>query len=597
MEQLPKRNEISDALKWRLEDMYKSEEAWEADFQNVKKISSKLKKYKGRLGDSPETLYNTLEMFSKLFATVEMVYCYARMRKDEDNGDSKRQALADRASVLITEISADCSFIDPEIINLPMEIIKRFLKYDKKHKTYEHYIKDLIRQKKHILSRNEEEILALAGEATSAPRDVYTMFNNADIKFDPIKDENGKEIELTKGRYSLMMENRDRRIRHDAFKSLYRSYGAVRNTLATNYNASIKTNRFYSRVRKYPTCLQAALDRNMIEPAVYNNLIETTHRNLHLLHRYLSVRKKILWLDELHPYDLYVPIIDLPERKISYDEAKKMVIDGLTPLGTRYLTDMENGMNSGWIDVSESQGKTGGAYSWGAYNSHPYVLLNHQDNINSVFTLAHEMGHAMHTFYTNQAQHFINSEYPIFLAEVASTVNESLLMQNLLKVANNKLEKSWLLNHYLEEFRGTIFRQVMFAEFEKLTHEEIEQGGVLTADYLCQLYRGLNEKYFGSELVIDEELNIEWARIPHFYRNFYVYQYATGFSAAESLSRMILDEGIPAVGRYLKFLSSGRSDYPLNLLKEAGVDLTDPLTVQDAFDAFNNILKQMEELI
>jgi oligoendopeptidase F len=316
-----------------------------------------------------------------------------------------------------------------------------------------------------------------------------------------------------------------------------------------------------------------------------------------MLQRYLSLRKKLLGLDELHPYDLYVPVIDLPDRKISFEEAKTMVLQGLAPLGGQYLQDMKNGMDSGWLDIPESQGKTGGAYSWGAYLSHPYVLLNHQDNINSVFTLAHEMGHAMHTYYTNKNQHFINAEYPIFLAEVASTVNESLLMQSLINNTPDNKEKSWLLNHYLEEFRGTIFRQVMFAEFEKITHEEIEKGGALTADLLCQKYRALNEKYFGSELVIDSDLDMEWARIPHFYRNFYVYQYATGFSAAESITRKITEESDPAIKHYLSFLSSGRSDYPLNLLKKAGVDLTDSSTIQDAFDLFNKILNQMEELI
>ena len=597
MEQLPTRSEIGPELKWKLEDIYPDAADWEKDFAKVKKLSAKLLKYKGRLASSSTILLEALNLFCELFSTVETVYAYARMRRDEDNADSSRQAASERASGLISRVSSECSFLDPEILDIPRSTLLNMLKEEPGLRVYKHYLEDLIRQKKHILDKQLEEVLALAGEVVSGPRNVYSIFNNADIKFSSVIDENGKEVELTKGRYSLMMENRDRRVRQDAFRSLYSSYKALRNTLAANYNASIKADWFGARVRKYRCCLEAALDRNKISPRVYNTLIETTNRNLHLLQRYLAVRKHMLKVDELHPYDLYVPIVDLPERKIPYTEAKKIVLAGLKPLGEKYLADMDRGMESGWIDVMESQGKTGGAYSWGAYRTHPFVLLNHQDNINSVFTLAHEMGHSMHTYYTSKTQHFINSEYPIFLAEVASTVNETLLMQYMIGNTEDRKEKAWLLNHYLEEFRGTMFRQVMFAEFEKITHAEIEKGGALTADFLCASYMELNKKYFGSGLVLDSELEMEWARIPHFYRDFYVYQYATGFASAASISHQILNEAAPAVERYLEFLSSGRKDYPLVLLKKAGVDLSSPEPVQDAFYQFENILNQMEALL
>lgn len=594
---LPKRDEIDAKYKWALEHIYEDNEKWEEDFKKVKALSGEIKNFRGTLGESDEKLLACLKLCDEMLSLNDKVFVYARMRKDEDNSNGFYQALADRAATLATEVYASVSFIVPEIISIPEEKLKGFLEKNEDLRLYKHYIDELLRQKNHTLSEREEELLALSSEIARAPRDIFTMFNNADIKFPVIKDENGEEVELTKGRYISFLENKDRRVRQDAFHALYSSYKKFENTLAASLIGNVKKNRFYSSVRKYGSSLEASLDSDNISVDVYNNLIDTINKNLPLLHRYLRLRKKALKLDELHMYDLYVPIVEEPGKKVPYEEALKMVEQGLQPLGGEYVGYLKEGFESGWIDVYENQGKTSGAYSWGAYNTHPYVLLNYQDTINDVFTIAHEMGHALHTFYTNKTQPYIYSEYKIFVAEVASTVNESLLMQHMLKNTQSKAEKAYLLNHYLEEFRGTVFRQVMFAEFEKIIHEKIEQGEALTAESLSKIYYDLNVKYFGPEVTVDEDIAMEWARIPHFYTSFYVYKYATGFSAATSISQQILNEGQPAVERYIEFLSSGGSDYPLELLKKAGVDLSTPKPVQDALDVFAQVLEELEKLI
>lgn len=594
---LPKRDEIAPEFKWKLEDIYDSDTKWEEDFKKVKSLSSGIVKLKGHLGESADKLLECLKLSDELLLTNDRVFVYARMRRDENNANPVYQALTDRAMALSTETYAAVSFIVPEIISIPENKIKDFINSSNDLKLYQQYINEILRQKKHILSEREEEILALSAEIAHAPHDIFTMFNNADIKFPSIKDEDSEEVEVTKGRYIKFLESKDRRVRQDAFHALYSSYIKHRNTLASTLTSNIKKNRFYASIRKYDSSLEASLDSDNISVNVYDNLIETIDKNLPLLHRYLKLRKKALKLDELHMYDLYVPIVEQPKTHISYKEALEIVEKGLHPLGSTYIGNLQQGIKSGWIDVYETEGKTSGAYSWGAYKTHPYVLLNYQGTINDVFTIAHEMGHALHSFYTNKTQPYIYSEYKIFVAEVASTVNESLLMRHMLESTSDKNEKAYLLNHYLEEFRGTVFRQVMFAEFEKITHAKIEQGEALTTQAFSDIYRDLNKKYYGSEVVVDEDIATEWARIPHFYTSFYVYKYATGFSAATSLSQQILKEGQPAVDRYINFLSSGSSDYPLELLKKAGVDLSTPKPVQDALDVFNDILGQLEQLI
>ncbi len=594
---LPERIEIDDKYKWKLEDIYESQDKWEEDYKKIKVSCEEILKYRGRLNEGPETLFQCLSLSDSLLSLNDNIYVYARMKRDEDNTNPVYQALADRAASIGTEVYAAVSYITPEIISISEETLNSYIESSEPLKIYRQFLYETLRQKKHILSDKEEEILALSYEVSSAPRDIFTMFNNADIRFSFIKDENGEEVELTKGRYITFMESTDRRVRKDAFDAFYEVYNKQKNTLAASLSSNTKANKFYSAVRKYDSSIEASLDEDNIPVKVYDSLIETVNNNLGLLHRYLKLRKKVLNLDELHMYDLYVPMVEQPKKKIPYQEALNMVEKGLMPMGEEYVGHLKKAFESGWIDVYENHGKTSGAYSWGSYKSHPYVLLNYQGTTNDVFTIAHEMGHALHTFYTNKTQPYIYSQYKIFVAEVASTVNESLLMKHLLNNTSDRNEKAYLLNHYLEEFRGTIFRQVMFAEFEKANHEKMEQGEAVTAQTLCSVYRELNVKYFGSEVVVDSNIDIEWARIPHFYTSFYVYKYATGFSAATSLANGIYNEGKSAVDRYIEFLKSGSSDYPIEILKKAGVDLSTPKPVQDALNYFGEVLKELEELV
>lgn len=594
---LPKREEIDAKYKWKLEDIYKSDSLWEEDFSKIRGLSAKMADFKGTLSSEAGRLLDCLKASDELLSLTDKVFAYARMRRDEDNAKSKYQALTDRAMALSTEVYASVSFIVPEIISMGEAKLRKYISENKGLQLYNQYFDEILRQQQHVLSEKEEELLALSSEVMHASSDIFSMFNNADIKFPYIKDEEGNEVELTKGRYIKFLESRDRRVREDAFHALYSSYTAAKNTLAASLGSNIKKNRFYAVARKYSSSLQSSLDNDNVSTEVYDNLIDTIDKNLPLLHRYLELRKRVMKLEDLHMYDLYVPIVEEPPRTYSYEKALEIVKKGLAPMGGEYLGYLEDAFKAGWIDVFENEGKTSGAYSWGTHLTHPYVLLNYQGTINDVFTIAHEMGHALHSFYTNKTQPYIYSEYRIFVAEVASTVNESLLMQYMLNNTNDKKEKAYLLNHFLEEFRGTLFRQVMFAEFEKITHSKVESGEALTADEFCSIYRGLNLKYFGKEVNVDSDIDMEWARIPHFYSSFYVYKYATGLSAAVSLSQQILKEGKPAVDRYVNFLSSGGSDYPIELLKKAGVDLSTPKPVEDALKVFSSVLDELEKLI
>ncbi|QNU66901.1 oligoendopeptidase F [Ruminiclostridium herbifermentans] len=594
---LPKREEIDSKFKWKLEDIYSDISLWEKDFKKVKGIAIQIEGFKGKLAESPQMLLDCLKMCDELLSLNDKVFVYARMKRDEDNGNSTYQALTDRASTLATEVFAAISFIVPEMLNIPEDKLLSYANSDKELSVYLFMIQESLRQKEHVLSEKEEQILAMSSEVSSAAGDVFTMFNNADIKFPYIKDEEGEEVEVTKGRYIAFLESKDRRVRKDAFDVVYSTYSKVKNTLATTLTANVKKNRFYAMVRKYPSAIEASLDNDNVSVNVYNNLIETINNNLNLLDRYLKLRKKALKLDELHMYDLYVPMVEEFDKKIPYEEAKAIILEALKPLGEEYIGYLQKGLNSGWIDVYENEGKTSGAYAWGSYKTHPYVLLNYQNKINDVFTLAHEMGHALHSFYTNMTQPYVYSEYKIFVAEVASTVNESLLMRYLLPRAESKQEKAYLLNHYLEEFRGTVFRQTMFAEFEKIIHEKVEQGEALNAKELCDMYYQLNKKYFGETVNVDEDISMEWSRIPHFYSSFYVYKYATGFSAATAIAEKILTEGKPAVDKYIEFLKSGGSNYPIELLKIAGVDLSSPQPIQDALAVFEKTLDELEEIL
>lgn len=594
---IKKREEIHSGYKWRLEDIYESNEKWEEDFAGINTLMESIQAFQGRLGSSAGLMLEAFQQTEKLERRIEKLFVYARMRRDEDNGSTVYQALADRIESLSIQASSATAFFIPEISGLDESLVRQFFEEEPNLKIYQHFFDELWRQKEHILSPQEEKILAMAADLSAASKNIFTMLNNADLKFPVIKDEDGNDVEITKGRLGRFMESYDRRVRKDAFEGLYDSYGKLKNTLGSILGSSIKSDIFYSRVRKYPSALTAALDQDNILPEVYDQLIASVHTRLGYLHRYVGIRKKILELSDLHVYDLYVPLVKEYKIKIPYEECRNILLEALAPLGGDYLEEVRKGLTSSWIDVYENEGKTSGAYSWGAYDTHPYILMNYDEKLDDLFTLAHEMGHAIHSAYSNQTQPYIYSRYPIFLAEVASTVNESLLIDHMLKKAKEPQEKLYLINHYLEQFRGTLYRQTMFAEFEKITHEKAEAGEALTPDLLNQIYLELNRQYYGPELVIDDQIALEWMRIPHFYSAFYVYKYATGFSAAAAIKEMIVSEGQPAVDRYLEFLASGGSDYPLNLLKKAGVDLTSSQPVEKALDFFNRLLDEVEELV
>lgn len=594
---IPKRDEIPQEHKWRLEDIYSSNDLWEKDYQKVKEMADMLSPHKETMSESAASLLLCLELSTEMTRLFEKVYVYAHMRSHEDSTDSFYQGLADRTYSLGVTVNSSNSFIIPGILAIPEEKLKDYLKENEGLRFYDRYLDEIRRMKPHVLSAAEEQLLAMTGEMSQAPGTIFNMLNNADIKFPKIEDENGKELELTKGRYIQLMENSDRRVRRDAFNGMYSTYSKQKNTLAAILNANVKANIFNARARKYTSVREQSLFDDNVPVEVYDNLIKAIHDNMDLMHRYVKLRKRLMGLDELHMYDLYVPMIKQVNIEIPFEEAKQTVKEGLKVLGQSYSKDLEAGLSSGWMDVYENEGKRSGAYSWGCYDSHPYVLLNHSDNLSHMFTLAHEMGHALHSFYSDKNQPYIYAQYKIFVAEVASTLNEALLMNHLLNTTSEKTKKMYLLNYFMEQFRTTVYRQTMFAEFEKIIHEEAEEGEALTAELLSSIYRDLNIKYYGPDIVVDDFIDIEWARIPHFYTSFYVYKYATGFSAAVSISQQILKEGQSAVDRYLKFLQSGGSDYPIELLKIAKVDMSTTEPVNNALKLFGDLLDQMEELL
>jgi len=591
-----KREEIAEEYRWQLEDIYRNQDDWEQDFQRVKELIEQIGPYQGRVGESASTLKQVLQILNEMQRKTDNLYVYSRMRRDEDNSKAEYQTLFDRAESLSVQCSSAVAFVVPELLSLSREQIKEYEKAEPELAVYAHYFDELFRQKEHILGEKEERLLAMSADLSSASNNIFTMLNNADIKFPTIRDENGQEVELTKGRYGRFMESRDRRVRKEAYEGLYSSYKGLINTLAATLSSSIKRDIFYARARNYPSALHAVLDQDNVPVEVYNQLIASVNNHLDSMYRYMKIRKKLLQVDPMYMYDIYVPLVADFDMKVTYEEAKEITLQGLKPLGEEYLSVLRQGYQGRWIDVYENQGKTSGAYSWGTYDTHPYVLMNYDDKLDDLFTLAHEMGHSLHSYYSNLAQPYIYSQYSIFVAEVASTVNESLLIDYLLKNTDNPQEKMYLLNHYLEQFRGTVYRQTMFAEFEKITHERVEAGDALTPENLGELYLELNKKYYGPEVEMDDNICAEWARIPHFYSAFYVYKYATGFSAATAIKQSILEEGQPAVDRYLDFLKSGSSDYPINLLKKAGVDLTTPEPVEKALTYFSKLLDEFEKL-
>ncbi|MBC7341644.1 MAG: oligoendopeptidase F [Clostridia bacterium] len=607
--ELPDRRRIPKKYRWRLEDLYSTAGAWERDFKKAEKLIQEFPRLQGKIKESAAGLKEVLKSRDQLDQLLERLYVYAHLQLDQDTTNSKSQALSQRIISLATEASTAQSFLVPELVSLEPERLEQYFQDEPELELYRHDIQETVRLREHILPPEQEKLLAGMGEIAAGPGQVFRMLNDADLKLPRIHDQEGREVQLTKGNYQQFIRRRERKVREEAFKALHQAYSDQINTLSTLYATSVKKDIYFARVRHYPSVLAAALDGDNIPLEVYDRLVEVVRKNLPLLHRYLELRRRMLDLPVLAPYDLYVPLVEPPEEKYTYEEACEIVARGLTPLGDDYVEELRRGMTGGWVDVMETRGKASGAYSTGAYPVHPYVLLNFQGDLDSVFTLAHEMGHAMHTFYSFAHQPYVYSGYSIFVAEVASTVNESLLMQHLLAQTKEEMQaqgdktsqlrhrRLYLLNHYLEEFRATVFRQTMFAEFERLAHQEAERGGALTVDWLKQTYHQLNADYFGPQVQIDPLLDVEWARIPHFYSAFYVYKYATGFSAATALCQQILKEGDPARERYLKFLSLGSSNTPIELLKVAGVDMTRPEPVQEALDFFGQILQEMEELV
>lgn len=597
IEKLPARSEIAEADKWALEDLFLTDADWEAAVKQLEEQLAQLKGYAGKVSASADALYAYLTLADETENLFEKVLVYSNEKMHEDMGNSTYQGYAAQAQAAATRLSAAEAFFEPELLAMEESRLQGFLKEDPKLEKYRLLIDRIWRRKEHTLSAAGEEILAKTYEMATAPDDIFSMFNDADAKFGTIRDENGKEVELTHGRFGGFMESSDRRVRKEAFEALYQTYDQFKNTLAATYSANVKKAKFYADVRKYPSALAAALAPGNIPTEVYDNLIETVHRFLPAMYRYVALRKRTLGVEELHMYDVYVPLVADQTKKIPFAEAKEIVKRGLAPMGEEYVSHLEEGFDHRWIDVYENRGKRSGAYSWGAYGTHPYVLLNYQGKLDDVFTLAHEMGHALHSWYSNANQPYVYSGYLIFVAEVASTCNESLLMQYLLKESKDKKEKAYLLNHFIDQFKGTLFRQTMFAEFEKITHEMYAKGESLTAERLCAVYMDLNRKYFGEEMVSDPQIALEWARIPHFYTEFYVYQYATGFSCAIALSKRILEMGEAGVADYMKFLKGGCSKDPIELLKMAGVDISTPKPVEDALQLFEELVSELEELL
>ena len=593
--QIRKRNEIAKEDTWAVEDLYATEELWEQELATLKEDTEYLASFAGKLCQSADDLYAYLERMEQVDEKAGLLGSYCMRQRDVDTRVAKYQAMTGKFMNMAVAMGAACSFETPEILSIPDDVLDGFYAAQPKLERYRRYLTNMRRRKAHTLSPAEEKLLASAGEMSRAPSDIFGQFENADLTFPNAVDANGNEHPMSNGTFVLHETSEDRVLRKSAYENMYHTLANFKNTTAALLNAQGKQLKFFADARKYPSTLEAALDRTNVPTSVYLNLIEAVHQNMDKMHRYVRLRKKLLGVDELHFYDVYTSLIAGADRKIPFNEAKQTVYDALYPLGEDYRAILKEGFENRWIDVYENEGKRSGAYSAGAA-VHPYVLLNYTGTLDSTFTLAHEMGHALHSYLSNKYQNPIDSDYVIFVAEVASTCNEALLMEYLLGKTTDKKERAYLINHFLEQFKGTLYRQTMFAEFELIIGRMIGEGKTLTAEVLCEEYKKLNELYFGPDMVVDDEIAMEWARIPHFYYNYYVFQYATGYSAAIALSRKILAEGESAVKDYLGFLSGGCSKSPIDLLKGAGVDMTSPEPVNQALQLFGELLDEMDEL-
>ncbi len=590
------RHEIPVEDTWAVEDLYPSDEAWEQELATLEADKNALAAYAGKLGVSAENLLSYLTLMEQVDEKAGRLGNYAMRKADVDTRNTVYQAMHGKFMTTVTALGAACSFETPEIMSIEDDVLDGFYAACPGLERYRRYLTNLRRRKAHTLSATEEKLLASAGEMSRTPSNIFNVFSNADMTFPDAIDSEGKAYPVTHGTYGGLQSNPDRALRKSSYESMFNTYGSFKNTAAAILNAQVKKLKFFSDARKYPSSFEAALDGTNVPTSVYLNLIEAVHQNMDKMHRYVRLRKKLLGLDELHFYDVYANLVSNVDKSYTIEEAKQTVYEALAPLGEDYRSVLKEGFENRWIDVYPNAGKRAGAYSAGA-KPHPYVLLNHDNTLRNQFTLAHEMGHALHSYYSAKHQNPVDSGYVIFVAEVASTFNEALLMEHLLSKTTDKKERAYLINHFLEQFKGTLYRQTMFAEFELLMGRMVAEGKTLTADLLCREYKRLNEEYFGPDMVVDDLIALEWARIPHFYYNYYVFQYATGYSAAIALSRKVLSGGEKELQDYLGFLSGGCSKSPIDLLKGAGVDMTGPAPVNEALQLFGELLDEMEALM
>lgn len=597
VKQLLKREELPENLTWDLTKIFSSDQEFDEKYLELSEKLKKSEKYKGTLDQGASQFLDAIEFVLSVYRQTEIIYVYAHLKNDQDTGNTEYQALYARASSLFSKVSEAVSWFEPEILQLSDERIWQYFKEEPKLEVYRHYIQQIVDNRAHVLSADQESLLAGAGEIFEASSDTFAVLNNADLVFPTIEGENGEKVQLSHGVYGQLLESTDRSVRKAAFKGLYSVYEQFRNTFASTLSTHIKGHNFKAKVRNYSSAREASLSNNHIPESVYDTLVAVVNKHLPLLHRYMELRKRLLEVEKLHMYDLYTPVLGEAPITFTYEEAKEKALEALKPMGEEYMTIVEKAFSERWIDVVENKGKRSGAYSSGSYDTNPYILLNWHDTLDQLFTLVHEMGHSVHSYFTRSNQPYVYGDYSIFLAEIASTTNENILTEYLLETEKDPRVRAYVLNHYLDGFKGTVFRQTQFAEFEHFMHTEDEKGVPLTSEYLSDSYGKLNAKYYGPAVEEDPEIKFEWSRIPHFYYNYYVFQYSTGFSAASALAKRILSQEPDALENYLAYLKAGNSDYPVEVMKKAGVDMTQAAYIEDAMSMFEQRLNELEELI
>lgn len=597
VKQLPKREELPGNLTWDLTKIFSSDQEFDEKYLELSEELKQSEKHKGTLDQGASQFLNAIEFVLRVYRQTEVIYVYAHLKNDQDTGNTDYQALYARASSLFSKVSEAVSWFEPEVLQLSDDQIWQYFKEEPKLEVYRHYIQQIVDNRAHVLSAEQESLLAGAGEIFDASSDTFAVLNNADLVFPTIEGENGEIVQLSHGVYGQLLESTDRRVREAAFKGLYSVYEQFRNTFASTLGTHIKGHNFKAKVRNYSSAREASLSNNHIPESVYDTLVDVVNKHLPLLHRYMELRKRLLEVEKLHMYDLYTPVLGEAPITFTYEEAKEKALEALKPMGEEYMAIVEKAFSERWIDVVENKGKRSGAYSSGSYDTNPYILLNWHDTLDQLFTLVHEMGHSVHSYFTRSNQPYVYGDYSIFLAEIASTTNENILTEYLLETEKDPRVRAYVLNHYLDGFKGTVFRQTQFAEFEHFMHTEDEKGVPLTSEYLSDSYGKLNTKYYGPAVEEDPEIKFEWSRIPHFYYNYYVFQYSTGFSAASALAKKILNQEPEALENYLAYLKAGNSDYPVEVMKKAGVDMTQAAYIEDAMSMFEQRLNELEELI